>query len=111
MRAAPVIPDRAEIQFAVYKPTGRVHVVCHEPEPWEDGVEIEKVSFAEGLQGMFETPRRMICGARFIVGLPGARGEWEDVFPDEDICGACVRVLGDRSARAFEHRRPGDEHD
>ncbi len=103
------VPDGAEIEFAEYRATGTVHVVEHVPAPYIRAAGLAEMSFGEGLMAMFSTPRPMLCGARFTVGFPGSRGEWTDCFEDEAFCVRCIRALGDQSARAFEHPRPGDE--
>jgi hypothetical protein len=107
---APRIPDSAEIRFVVYTPTGTVHIHEHCPAPYVRAP-VSEMSFAEGLMAMWTTHQRMLCGEHFLVGFPGARGDWEDCFEDDDFCARCIRALGDQSPRAFEHRRPSDPED
>jgi hypothetical protein len=106
-----VIPEDAELEFAVYKPTGTVHIHQYVPRPGAEGYEeaTENLSFAEGLEAMFTTHQRMLCGAHFLINILGAPGDWTDRFEDDAICARCVRALGGQSARAFEHARPGDD--
>lgn len=106
------IPEHVDLEFAVYMPTGTVHIHEDCPTPYVHAP-VSEMPFAEGLMAMWTTPQRMICGARFRVspGLPGCPGEWTDCFEDEAICGKCVRALGDQSPRAFEHHRPSDDED
>ena len=109
---APVIPDAAELEFAEYKPTGTVHIHQYVPPRWREapGEADYSITFAEGLQLMSTTKQRMICGTRFRIGW-GGPGEWTDCFEDDAFCVRCIRALSDQSARAFEHRRPGDPDD
>jgi hypothetical protein len=102
------IPEGAELEFAVYKPTGTVHIHEDCPAPYVHAP-VSEMSFSEGLMAMWTTPQRFICGARFRA-TPGlsSPGEWVDCFEDDAICIRCVRALGDQSPRAFEHPRPGD---
>lgn len=102
-------PPEADLDFVEYQPSGTVHVHEYIPPPWTRAAGLEHLSFGEGLMAMFTTPRRMLCGQRFLVGFPGAPGDWTDCFEDEAICGRCVKVLGGQSPRAFEHPQPGDE--
>lgn len=106
------IPESADLEFAEYTPTGTVHIHQYVPPRWLRSAGEPEVSlgFAEGLEQMSTTKQRMICGEQFRIGW-GGRGEWTDCFEDDAICGRCVRALGDQSARAFEHRRPGDPDD
>jgi hypothetical protein len=50
----------------------------------------------------------MLCGTRLHHTWPGAPGRLVSVFPDESLCRACVRALGDQSVRAFEHPQPDE---
>jgi hypothetical protein len=52
----------------------------------------------------------MLCGTRLRHTWPGAAGQPVSEFPDENLCRAGVRALGDQSVRAFEHPQPGDDH-
>jgi hypothetical protein len=45
----------------------------------------------------------MLCGTRLRHTWPGAPGQPVSELPDENLCRACVRALGDQSVRAFEH--------
>jgi len=41
----------------------------------------------------------MLCGTRLRHTWPGAPGQPVSEFPDENLCRACVRALGDQSVR------------
>ena len=43
------------------------------------------------------------------MASPSAPGQPVSEFPDENLCRACVRALGDQSVRAFGHPQPGDD--
>jgi hypothetical protein len=64
-------------------------------------------------------PRRVtICGQTIRLNYTGApdskvngNGHLVDCFPDDDICRACVKALGDLSDLAFAHPQPEDRAD
>jgi hypothetical protein len=110
------IPDHVEIEFACNNRTRRVHVLPYVPSEDEGGPKSVTMSFGEGLAAMAATPIRTLCGQKLRIGMAGSGtmaspGDFTDIFEDDDLCIACVRMLGDQSWRAFEHTRPSDLED
>lgn len=116
-------PDRAEIQFARQARTGRVHVLPYVPDPAEEDerppvllaslppspadVARAAVAGSTDVLDAFLGLVRVLCGYEAYTA-PGGRLEHvgPDGFPDEALCVACVRALGDGAWRAF-HRPDG----
>ncbi len=77
--------------------------------PW-DGRPPEEVpagTLAEAVVALLTgPPPLMLCGARLRHTWPGAPGQPVSEFPDDKLCRACVRALGDQAVRAFEHPQP-----
>jgi hypothetical protein len=99
-----IAPEHVDLEFARYNRTGTVHVLPYTPGPEDEDFDPVDISWAEAGLLMLE-PTIMICGDRFVVNamdLPSC-GVWVDEFADDDICGRCVKTLGDQSPRAFEH--------
>lgn len=100
-------PESEELEFIENTRTGTVHIL-----PWDDRPP-EKIP--EGTLGdvafvLLTGPAPlMLCGTRLRHTWPGAPGQPVSEFPDENLCRACVRALGDQSVRAFGHPQPGDD--
>lgn len=98
-------PPLGEMLFARNAETGTVHILCHVPERHEPGWSParEYASFAEGLADMFNTPSWMLCGIRLLVCAGDGPAVWiaGDDFEDGDLCGRCVRALGQQQWQAF----------
>jgi hypothetical protein len=87
-KTAERIPPPGEpLQFARNAKTGRVHIMRWCPRD-------ERAPFAEIV---LSTHTRELCG----VDLWDAQYVAGDGFADDDLCSACVRVLGDQQWRAF----------
>ena len=84
MTSTRIPPGSEELEFVENTRTGTVHVL-----PWDD------------------SPPEEIPAGRWgdsvVALLTGPVSE----FPDEFLCRACVRALGDQAARTFEHPQPG----
>lgn len=99
-----IAPESADLEFARLNRTGTVHVVPWCPRPDDDDFDPQDITWAEAGLMMLE-PVILLCGERFVINgmdLPNC-GVPVDEFADEDICGRCVRALGDQSVRAFGH--------
>jgi hypothetical protein len=101
------IPADAELEFAQNTKTGTVHILQYSPPPCLDHSPVT-MPFAAGLEAMANHRTTMLCGRRLWLEPWGKAGDRVDVFDDDDLCIGCVTAMGDQSARAFEHRQPGD---
>jgi hypothetical protein len=104
-KAARIPPDGEQLEFVRNTKTGRVHIMCYGPESyWTSPARDEMDPRAVAVLNWVAQPRRMLCGAKLLVGaddrLPAA---WAtgDHFDDDDLCIACVTALGDQQWRAF----------
>lgn len=99
-------PESEELKFVRNTKTGTVHV---QPRDGSDPVDVPAgTGWGEAVAAWLAAPPPgMLCGARLRLE-PWGSAEYVGTFEDEDLCAACVRLLGGQSARAFEHPRPGD---
>lgn len=105
MKHPPVLSaDDGALEFIANRQTGTVHVSAGPCEPPESA----RGLFDAGYVGLLEA---MLCGTKLRTGAGYAElyAYLLDTFEDDALCARCVRALGDQSARAFEHPRPGDE--
>lgn len=61
---------------------------------------------SDGVLALAAIPyRRTLCGK---IGFGGAGEGWERVphFPDEKLCAACHRLMGEDAVRVFEQNQP-----
>jgi hypothetical protein len=109
MGAVRIPPAGDDLEFVENTRTGTVHIL-----PWDDGTsaEVPADAWGEAIAAWLTGPRPlMLCGTKLRCSWPGAPGQPLSEFPDEKLCRACVRVLGDQGARAFEHPQPRSAQD
>lgn len=104
------IPEQAELWYVRQVRTGKVHIMLHLPERWEDDappvmlaspfpVSAEGTDLVDAILGLV----KVLCGYEGYTA-PGGRLQYtgREDFEDDALCARCVRALGDQSPRAFE---------
>jgi hypothetical protein len=102
-----VPPEGQALDFIENTGTGSVHIL-----PWNDSepTPVPPGGWGDAIAALLTAP-----ATTDVVRLPapphlaGGPGQPVSSFPDEALCAACVRALGDQSVRAFEHPQPGDD--
>lgn len=97
-------PD-LELMFVQQRNTGTVHgLVPVDPDVPPEYVRFGFVRVVDWL-GWLSDRRRALCGYRSHVSFVAGEDhdQYVSVFPDQRLCGGCLRSLGPHQARAFEH--------
>lgn len=95
-----------DVDFVRNFATNKVHVVVPRLPIWKADRDAVALPFA-AMADLDLWKTAMLCGFRALVGMTGSpeidRADFVTTFPDEDLCAACIRAMGDDSWRAFEH--------
>jgi hypothetical protein len=113
-----LIEHADELEFVQNRRSGVVHIVVPTLPAWmrEDGprlADLPERELIESLMSLLLGKTPTLCGWTAKVDRNDAIDTAVSVsrFDDELLCVSCHRALGDHSARAFEHPRPGDEEE
>lgn len=102
-------PGSEPLKFTRNNRTGTVHVCGYGPDSYY--VPATRVPpEAQMILSLVSTPRRMVCGAKLLVGMDDRQSAaWigGEHFDDNDLCPRCVHAMGDQSWRVFHSDNRG----